>query len=286
MSSLEVKTLYYLNNPLPIWNRDLAEALVKHEIQELLHTDILIGEAEYNTTAVYLSKKNLKGSGYIRVNGKMKIEYPDSAYLSEFYYNHALDIMPRQEFRHIEVEAQIRLAISELDRVKECGECISHLVQSIQILRQPEPEFDISFSHPKIPFTVFVSLGEGTSAINTMRLAESILHEAMHLKLSLIEKITPLIADNSQQHFSPWRDECRPIRGVLHAMYVFSAIRAYYKAVIDLHQNLETRKFMEWRTKEIACEISQMQSFWQNPGLTATGSHLSKLMFESGRHDA
>lgn len=97
------------------------------------------------------------------------------------------------------------------------------LVRSIHIISSRGPGYDCSHSEPTIPFSILVSvpLGERHAAL---RLAESILHEAMHLQLTLIEEDTDLVTSQVEESYSPWQQQLRPAQGLLHGLYVFAAI--------------------------------------------------------------
>ena len=58
--------------------------------------------------------------------------------------------------------------------------------------------------------------------------AEVLTHEAAHMWLSLIEDQEEFADDGwtEQAYLSPWRDDPRPISGVVHGVYVFSMVAA------------------------------------------------------------
>jgi HEXXH motif-containing protein len=95
----------------------------------------------------------------------------------------------------------------------------------------------------------------------------------MHLQLTLIEQIVPLILFNNRQYFSPWRGEYRPTQGILHALYVFRVIDEFLKGLLVLssyHSDEEHKIHM--RRNEIAKEICRINSFQYCPDLTPLGS--------------
>jgi HEXXH motif-containing protein len=79
-----------------------------------------------------------------------------------------------------------------------------------------------------------VSVPDTDEAYAVPRLAESIIHEAMHLQLTLIESIVPLINSTTQTAFSPWKQSERPVQGLLHALYVFAVISEALNSLVDL----------------------------------------------------
>jgi hypothetical protein len=58
--------------------------------------------------------------------------------------------------------------------------------------------------------------------------AEVLTHEAAHMWLSLVEDQQEFADDGwtTQAYLSPWRDDPRPISGVVHGVYVFSMVAA------------------------------------------------------------
>ena len=104
-------------------------------------------------------------------------------------------------------------------------------VGSIGILRVDDDAYDVGHSEPAWPTTIFVSVPPPT-ALGSLRLAESIVHEAMHLHVTALEQSSPLV-ETEGVLFSPWRKEARSTAGVLHGLYVFSCIRAFLQIVIQ-----------------------------------------------------
>ena len=71
---------------------------------------------------------------------------------------------------------------------------------------------------------------------NEFLIAECIVHELMHQKLSNVERIKDLIEPKEPKkegtYYSPWRDDPRPIRMVLHGLFVFTAIVEFWNNLI------------------------------------------------------
>lgn len=60
---------------------------------------------------------------------------------------------------------------------------------------------------------------------NGLVLADTLIHEFHHSKLNAILDLVPLIADSPGELFySPWRDDPRPMSGVLHGAYAFLGV--------------------------------------------------------------
>ena len=88
------------------------------------------------------------------------------------------------------------------------------LLRSLHVLESPGRGYDVSFSLPTLPNSIFISIPQPSEPNSVSRLTEAIVHEVLHLQLSLVERICPLVRDDAEQEFaySPWRDERRPAR--------------------------------------------------------------------------
>lgn len=118
---------------------------------------------------------------------------------------------------------QLRRAAKTLSMVNGLADSVGCLARSIHVLRAPT-DHDVSHSTPALPFSIFVSVPEAGEKDAILRLAESLVHEAMHLQLTLINQAEPLLIDGHRQGYSPWKQELRPIEGLLHGLYVFAVI--------------------------------------------------------------
>ena len=103
-----------------------------------------------------------------------------------------------------------------------------------------------------------------------LRLAESLIHEAMHLQLTFIESVVPLVNATEGTAFSPWKGEDRPVQGVFHALYVFAVIREAFSTLAVVHP--EAASYAMRRSVEIADEVKAMGN--ARPSLTAAGAEL------------
>jgi len=269
----------FVANPFPLWEVELTKTLVEHKWENLCRQGIVGLQRYYNTTNAYYKKNYqtaLRGKSLLANQApNTRLEFADFEYLTSFYNEHGLDPLNVEETTDCWAVEKLNAALELLDLVPGCLDCVSQLVRSIQVLRQPEPEYDVSYSHPDIPFTIFVSVGEEDTSTANLRLAESILHEAMHLKLTLIETVLPIIAyQTTATFYSPWRSEERPIQGVMHALFVFSTIAEFYNQLYRL-EPLEENLFINYRLEDIKSEVLLINNFSNNSGLTCYGSNLA-----------
>lgn len=159
-------------------------------------------------------------------------------------------------------------AADVLNEVPSLANSVGHVVRALHVL-SAGLGYDVSHSEPTIPFSIFVSvpaLGEKDSAI---RVAESILHEAMHLQLTLMEEALPMVATEAKG-FSPWQGRNRPVRGLLHGMYVFSVIARFMDILCELRPELGLKA--KQRRSEIEEEIAYLDDFSRH--LTVPGQAL------------
>jgi hypothetical protein len=80
-----------------------------------------------------------------------------------------------------------------------------------------------------------------TEAEQHLHLYDSVVHEAAHLYLNLLMSNDPFITNGDDQDYSPARTEIRPIKGILHAHFVFfRSLLAYHAAQDRLSDAKET----------------------------------------------
>lgn len=173
----------------------------------------------------------------------------------------------------------IRGAITRLGLV---GSAVDELVRSVHVVASPGTGYDLSHSEPNIPFSVFVSVPNGEQH-GELRLAESMLHEAMHLQLTLIERHILIAEATTELVYSPWKGCPRPVGGVLHGLYVFSAIQDW---LIDLAaRQLEPADsvYADRRLGEIGQETEQVSELRDAEGLTNFGRMFAAWLTENAK---
>ena len=176
------------------------------------------------------------------------------------------------------VAPRLEEALSLLNLVPTVWSTVSMLVGSLHIIDPGRDETDVSFSDPAVPFSVFVSVPPTWSEVAGLRVAEAILHEAMHLQLTLVERVVPLVLPNRGLYYSPWRDEQRNSEGILQALYVFGVIRSFLRA-IPVRQPSLAGDHVVSRIEQIDCQIEQVRCFRECDELTSEGAALvAKLL--------
>lgn len=143
------------------------------------------------------------------------------------------------------------------------------LVKSIHPLIA-EDGYDISYSEENLPFSIFISIPKYYEKNCELRLAEGFLHECMHLYLSVINEKFPFISKEEATFFSPWKNENRPVYGVLHGIFVFSAIYQW----LDLYE--KDNPYSILRRNQIKYEFSKLLDFTKFDYLTPLGKVFSE----------
>jgi HEXXH motif-containing protein len=67
-------------------------------------------------------------------------------------------------------------------------------------------------------------------------MAETLIHEFQHIKLSALMDMLPLIEPGDERGYAPWRDDPRPMSGILQGLYAFTGIVRFW----DDQRHLET----------------------------------------------
>ena len=158
---------------------------------------------------------------------------------------------------------------------------VAGLCRSLHVLVASGSDFDTSYSDPSLPLSVFVSCPLPAERNRVERLAENIVHEALHLQLSLVERVQPLVIDDPDEEpvFSPWKDEWRSVRGLVHAVYVFGNLRSFWKGVAS--KRPESSSFAQARIQTIDAEMADAAHLASNKSLTAAGRRLATSFLSS-----
>lgn len=204
------------------------------------------------------------------------MEIPSFEYLTNFYKENGLNLFTEGELEKICALEKLGYALDIINLVNPVYDCVLNLVRAIQVIKSHNIDRDASYSHPDIPFSIFVSVCHDSSEHSNLRVAESILHEAMHLKLSLIENIVELVKiDCVNEYFSPWRQTYRPPSGIVHGIYVFRVIYDFYEELL-VKQNLSknSERFILTRSNEIKNQINTLRDFKDVAELSREGKKL------------
>jgi hypothetical protein len=160
---------------------------------------------------------------------------------------------------------------------------VGELVWRCHIVESENDDYDVSFSDPAIPFSIFISAPTRVERRSVLRVAESLIHETMHLQLTLFELCCPLIDPLSTwSMYSPWKRQVRPAQGILHGLYVFYVLRWLWQEISKTTHNEIDREFALRRVNEINEEISLVRAFEKSPALNKSGDLFLTRLFRSG----
>ena len=233
-----------------LWFPGLAAELVREFI---LHSQVDRSLVDGYSTSRWLADGTEHpgpSGGEIRIGPHLaSIEYLTSKAAAGFEGLHFAD-------RHDpETHDQIQAAVDLLMHVPRMTECVGSVVKSIHPLQSPI-DHDVSHSTPALPFSVFFSIPKKEERDATIRVAESLIHEAMHLQLTLVNLFEPLVVDDRANGYSPWKEEVRPVAGLLHGIYVFAVI--HQALVIWMEMRDDWRPYCQKRTDAIKAEVASL----------------------------
>ncbi|TRW92708.1 aKG-HExxH-type peptide beta-hydroxylase [Candidatus Methylobacter oryzae] len=277
MNKLHNLILSTIQNPAsPTWFPELTEDLTNYGWQQLyreygLQTDNYSADAILNNGVDNKPNKTI-----IALEPSTKALYPISVYpvpekIASMYADSGAKPYSIEILHNSTVLQCLQEALDVLAEIPSVYETVSRLVNSLHILQPEDDEFDISFSLPDIPFSIFISVPSKRMENDTLRVAEAILHEAMHLQLTLIEQCVPLIIETEERYFSPWKNEYRHPRGVLHAIYVFCVIKQFFGSLLAKNQSRASIHYLENRCNIIAKQLDEINSFIECPYFTNSG---------------
>lgn len=209
---------------------------------------------------------------------KITIEFLTGECISQ-YQDIGLTFCTLDELANSTVPQCLQDAIDVLAQVPTLQKTVATLIQTCHILKPEDDAYDVSYSDPRVPFSVFVSVPQKCGSTDTLRVAESLVHEAMHLQLTLIERLQPLVHPSNHTYFSPWRGSRRPPQGILHALYVFRVIDSLFERLLAIPgRPVASVKYLRNRRYEIAQQIRDIKTFEDHPALTELGTYFVKLL--------
>ena len=68
-----------------------------------------------------------------------------------------------------------------------------------------------------------------TPPADPLALATALLHEFQHGKLGALMDVVPLYRRGSDRYYAPWRDDPRPLGGLLHGVYAFLGVTDFWR---------------------------------------------------------
>ena len=248
----------------PVWWPSLTQALVNAQLSD----------SEPYSTAVKISSSPADHSSFAEIwsndGGQLRLRLEFLGHQqAEGFLAKGLNLYEFEDLKDTDCLQTLSEALTLVAQVPSLGQSIQMLVKSTHLLRPDGPTMDTSFSEPRLPFSIFVSVPPGRIEDDASRVAEAIVHEAMHLQLSLVERQVPLIGNSRIEIFSPWRSEIRDASGLLHALYVFRAIYDWLGLM-----GAQLPRYASRRRHEIAQQVRDVDWPCLRPALTPAGTVL------------
>ena len=166
----------------------------------------------------------------------------------------------------------------------ELSSSIGYLVRCAHLIEAQSAELDCSYSRPDLPFSVFLSVPDYGTRARIERVAEALVHETMHLQLSLVERRLLLVEPSraGAVAFSPWRGCERNVRGVLHALNVFVVVQGLWQRAVRRTPYGLDREFAEARIRVVRDEVARTRHLAASPGLSREGQQLVRQLLALG----
>lgn len=150
------------------------------------------------------------------------------------------------------------------------GERISRSVNWYVPIGTDSPDTHRSFSAANLVGLIFLS-----EASNDLQLAEAIVHEFHHNELFAYSHVVPLIDCASDRLFySPWREDARPLYGLIHAIFVFAGVCDFYRCVEVSPEFEMHHKHFRKRRSERVCQLDIGLAQIEDTQLTESGRAL------------
>lgn len=131
---------------------------------------------------------------------------------------------------------------------------VAGLVTVIVPLARP-PRGLVSSSSPETFGAIAMS--EPTDAC---MLASTLAHEVQHVKLSALLDLVPLTRpDDGRRFYAPWREDPRPISGLLQGAYAYLGVSGFWRRQRELRHELDAQvEFARWReAAALAADVLQ-----------------------------
>ena len=288
MSNIQNLILSAIENPeSPVWFPELTEQLVSYG-WKCIQAKYGIQEDNYSTEAVFHGQIGNTISATTSLSPKVQNSanplrsvniYSNPEEISAMYVDSGAKPYPSEILQNSTVLQCLQESLDILAAIPTVYATVSCLVASLHILQPEDDDFDISYSLPNIPFSIFVSVPSKRMENDVLRVAEAILHEAMHLQLTLIEQFVPMIIEADEKYFSPWKNEYRNPRGVLHAIYVFCVIKQFFELLTKEDISTSSIRYLNKRCNVISVQLAEIYDFITCPYFTDAGKALINRLF-------
>jgi len=167
-----------------------------------------------------------------------------------------LEFATAEDVIRIKALPRLLAALDAVAALPDLAAALGGVLAAVHILKPPGADYDVSHSDPEVPFSAFVGVQPEPGPLDRLRLAEELVHECMHLQLTLHEAQHPLVHGNGELHQSPWMGCHRPTQGLLHGFFVFSALDTFLARLYETRRlNSTETAHVEARRREIAGDL-------------------------------
>jgi uncharacterized protein len=96
---------------------------------------------------------------------------------------------------------------------------------SVIVPRSRPPSGEVSTTSPETFGAIGMSLPP-----DPVTCAVTLAHEIQHLKLgALLDIVTLTLPDDGRRYYAPWRDDPRPVRGLLQGAYAYLGVSGFWR---------------------------------------------------------
>jgi HEXXH motif-containing protein len=165
------------------------------------------------------------------------------------------DLMPRRETSAWDPALRGSWRVLEHGHSGVASE-VATLISAIVPLRPP-PSGEVSTTSPEAFGAVALSLPS-----NPVSGAVTLVHEIQHLKLgALLDLVTLTRSDDGRRYYAPWRDDPRPLAGLLQGAYAYLGVSAFWRRQRRLpgKQLQADSEYARWRA-ETALAVETLRS--------------------------
>ena len=172
------------------------------------------------------------------------------------------DLAPRHEDRRWDTALGGSWRVLEYGHAGVAAE-IAALVSAIVPLSQP-PSGEVSSTSPEAFGAVALSVPP-----DRVTGAVTLAHEIQHVKLgALLDVVTLTLPDDGRRYYAPWRDDPRPLDGLLQGAYAYLGVSGFWRRQRRLpgNQSRADVEYARWRSAT-ALAVEALRSSGQLTGM-------------------
>ncbi|MCC3602089.1 MAG: hypothetical protein JGK24_02335 [Microcoleus sp. PH2017_29_MFU_D_A] len=152
-------------------------------------------------------------------------------------------------------------------------------VQSLVPVHSHAIDVHRSQTFREIPGLLILSWMSDTSVI-----VEALVHEYHHHKLNALLNLDPIIVEGSPEaiYYSPWRDDPRPLSGILQGIYVFQAVLEFGHKILKTDIPVLQEKRLQQRVYTAKQQLlTALKVLKTNAGFSLIGQALIEAIEEN-----